>query len=41
MQHLLNDLVGHGGDVGTGQRAIGHMDGVAELAAMIWVLMSG
>ena len=30
MQHLLNDLVGHGGNVGTGQRAVGHMDGVAD-----------
>ena len=30
MQHLLNDLVGHGGDVGTGQRTVGHMDGVAD-----------
>ncbi len=30
MQHLLNDLVGHGGDVGTGQGTVGHVDGVAH-----------
>ena len=28
--HLLNDLVGHGGDVRTGQRTLGDMDGVAD-----------
>ena len=30
MQHLLNDLVGHGGDVGTGQGTVGHVHGVAH-----------
>jgi len=28
--HLLDDLVGHGGDVRTGQRTLGDMDGVAD-----------
>src|SRR5699024_2038514 len=30
MNHLLNDLIGDGGDIGTGQGAIVHMDGVAH-----------
>ena len=28
--HLFDDLVGHGGDVRTGQGAVGHMDGIAH-----------
>ena len=41
MQHLLNDLVGHGGDVGTGSAQSVTWMGLRTLAAMIWVLMSG